>query len=62
MAAAVSRHLPKRVPPTLTSTMFPLNPMPTPNINPMPTPSTAPMPSTIPEPMSRGSIANLPEE
>ena len=60
--AAVSRPLPMVVPPTSTSTMFPSNPMPTPQINPMPTPSTAPLPWTVPGSINLDTIARLQEE
>ena len=62
MGAASSSPLLRVVPPASTSTMFPLNPMPTPHINPMPTPTAAPMASTVPDPMNLDTIAKLPEE
>ena len=47
MGSVVSRPLPMMVPPTSTSTTFPSNPMPTPNVNPMPTSAAAPMAPTM---------------
>ena len=60
--AAVSRPSPMMVPLTSTSTMFPLNPMPTPHSNPMPTPAAAQMVSTVPEPMKLDTVAKRQEE
>ena len=60
--AAVSRPLPMMVRPTVTSTVFPSSPMPTPHVNPLPTPAAAPMASTVPEPMNLDTIAKLQQE
>ena len=62
MGSAVSRPLPMMVPPTSTSTTFPSNPMPTPNVHPMLTPAAAPMALTVPDPMNLDTIAKLREE
>ena len=60
--AAVSRPMPMMVPPTLTSTMFSSNSMPTPHVNPISAPTAAPMASTVPEPMNLDTTAKLREE
>ena len=62
MGSVVSRPLPMMVPPTLTSTTFPSNPLPTPHVNSMPTPAAGPMALTVPEPMNLDTIAKLREE
>ena len=60
--AADWRPLLMKVPPTLTSTMFPSNPMPRRHVNPMPASTAAPMASTVPEPINPDTIAKLREE